>query len=110
MDKLITKNIKFEATAKAYKDLDKKERFFSVQIRDIRNNNIFYIPIKKVWSDTHHLKCMVMHDSEQKLLKEYHFSDVEAVFVSKYGRWYPTIKCIVKDDCSKKEVESWGNK
>ncbi len=110
MDKLIIKNLKFVAKAKAYYDFDTKKKFFSVQIRDMRNNNIFYIPIKKAWSDWHYLEYIILHDAQKELLKEYHISDVEDAYVSKYGRWYPVIKCEIKNGCTKEEVEYWGNK
>tara|TARA_R110000824_G_scaffold300762_2_gene488780 strand:- start:1796 stop:2131 length:336 start_codon:yes stop_codon:yes gene_type:complete len=111
MDKLIEKNIRFIATAKKYKD--KKENYFSVQIKDISDNSIIYIPYTKTWN-THtyiYFGEMIKHEVTEVLRGKYPSRDIDYVRIPKYGRSYSVIKCvIVKKECTKKEVKDWGKK
>ena len=86
--------IKYVAHSKKWRDKINGNTYFSVQITDLKNNEIIKVPFQYGYGD--HFKSITLN----QLCKKDN--------TSKFSLYHDFIKWIDQDNCKKKEVLNWG--
>jgi hypothetical protein len=89
-------SIKYIAHSKKWRDKINGNTYFSVQITDLKNNEILKVPFQYGYGD--HFKSVSLN----QLCKNDN--------TSKFSLYHDFIKWIDQDKCKKTEVLNWGGK